>query len=227
MNKFKIGFITIGQSPRKDIMEDIISILGDGLNIIEVGALDGYSYNDIINKFPLNKDKDILVTKLLDGNEIMINEEYLNPLVQNAINILESKNVKAIVILCTGDFSNLNSNVTLMKSSDITKMVINNIRRNYNVGIVIPDEKQYEQMKKRWNNNAEDMELVSLFPYGTDAEIDSLAEKIKSKNWDYLFLDCMGYSKRTRDLLERILNKKVYISRLIVAEYIRNQIKRF
>lgn len=37
----------------------------------------------------------------------------------------------------------------------------------------------------------------------------------------------MGYSQRTRDLLEILLNKKVYLSRVIVAEYIRNKIKRF
>ena len=75
MGKIKIGFITIGQSPRKDIMEEILPVLGDGFDIIEIGALDGYSYNDLINKFSLNKFKNILVTKLLDGNEIMINEE--------------------------------------------------------------------------------------------------------------------------------------------------------
>lgn len=136
MKEFKIGFITIGQSPRKDIMEEILPIVGDEFGIIEIGALDGYSYSDIINKFPISKDKDVLITKLLDGNEIMINEEFLNPLIQNAIDTLESKAVNVIVILCTGDFSNLSSNVILIKSSDITKTAINNLRRNFNVSIL-------------------------------------------------------------------------------------------
>mgnify|MGYP000951219627 CR=1 FL=1 len=222
MGKIKIGFITIGQSPRKDIMEEILPVLGDGFDIIEIGALDGYSYNDLINKFSLNKFKNILVTKLLDGNEIMINEEYLNPLVQNAINILERKSVNIIVILCTGEFSNLNSNVILIESSNVTKMEINKLRTNYSVGIIIPDDKQYEQMKKRWDIEAVDTELLFLSPYGSQDEIEYLAEEIKRKNWDYVFLDCMGYSKRTKDLLERLSNKKVYLSRFIVAEYIRD-----
>lgn len=226
MKKSKIGFITIGQSPRKDIMEEILPILGDGFDIIEAGALDGYSYSDIINKFPLNKDKDILITKLSDGNEIMINEEFLNPLIQNAIEILESKGVNVIVILCTGDFSNLSSNVILMESSNITKMAINNLRKNFNVGIIIPDDKQYEQMKKRWNNKGTDAELLFLYPYGNEDAIEYLAEKIKYKNWDCVFLDCMGYSQRTKDLLERLSNKKVYLSRFIVAESIRDLVKK-
>ena len=37
----KIGAVTIGQSPRTDVTCDILPILGDNVQLLEAGALDG------------------------------------------------------------------------------------------------------------------------------------------------------------------------------------------
>ena len=39
----KIGAITVGQSPRVDLIPEIQPILGDSVEIIQAGALDGLS----------------------------------------------------------------------------------------------------------------------------------------------------------------------------------------
>ena len=38
---YRIGAVTIGQSPRSDVMVDIKPILGPDIEIVEAGALDG------------------------------------------------------------------------------------------------------------------------------------------------------------------------------------------
>ena len=48
----KIGMLTIGQSPRDDILPGLKEILGKNVEIVEAGALDGKSMLDV-KKIPL------------------------------------------------------------------------------------------------------------------------------------------------------------------------------
>ena len=45
--KKKIGAITIGQSPRIDVIPEMQEILGENVIILEAGALDGLTKKDI------------------------------------------------------------------------------------------------------------------------------------------------------------------------------------
>ena len=48
----KIGAITVGQSPRVDLIPEIQPILGDSVEIIQTGALDGLSKEEIAKFVP-------------------------------------------------------------------------------------------------------------------------------------------------------------------------------
>ena len=48
----KIGAITVGQSPRVDLIPEIQPILGDSVEIIQAGALDGLSKGEIAKFVP-------------------------------------------------------------------------------------------------------------------------------------------------------------------------------
>ena len=48
----KIGAITVGQSPRVDLIPEIQPILGDSVEIIQSGALDGLSKEEISKFVP-------------------------------------------------------------------------------------------------------------------------------------------------------------------------------
>ena len=43
----KIGMLTIGQSPRNDILPGLKEILGKNVEIVEAGALDGLTLVDV------------------------------------------------------------------------------------------------------------------------------------------------------------------------------------
>mgnify|MGYP001754987607 FL=1 len=44
---FKLGAITVGQSPRTDVTDDIMGIFQGKVEILERGALDGLTVEDI------------------------------------------------------------------------------------------------------------------------------------------------------------------------------------
>ena len=62
----KIGAITVGQSPRVDLIPEIQPILGDSVEIIQAGALDGLSKEEIA-KFVPRPGENVLVSRLTDG----------------------------------------------------------------------------------------------------------------------------------------------------------------
>ena len=41
MVKMKVGAITIGQSPRTDVVQELFPLMGEQVELIQAGALDG------------------------------------------------------------------------------------------------------------------------------------------------------------------------------------------
>ena len=74
----KIGMLTIGQSPRTDILPGLMEILGKDIEIVEAGALDGKTMEDV-KKIPLRVEDYILVSRMRDGTEIRDHEEVHPP----------------------------------------------------------------------------------------------------------------------------------------------------
>lgn len=216
----KLGFITIGQSPRKDMMDDVKKILSEKFEIIEVGALDDYSTDHIINNFKPLEDKNVLVTKLRNGMQVNIDQTYLEPLVQNTINKLEKDAVSIIVLFCTGDFSNLKSNSILIESSIIVQNVVKSIARNKKIGVLIPDEKQTNQMRNRWCNGNLSAEIEAVSPYVGIDEMKKVISRLNKKNIDMIILDCMGYTCEMKNIICEMTNKEVILSRTLVARII-------
>src|SRR5204863_499772 len=61
-----VGLITIGQSPRVDVVPDMAKVIGPGVEIREAGALDGLDRAQIDALAPGAGDE-ILVTRPCDG----------------------------------------------------------------------------------------------------------------------------------------------------------------
>ena len=71
----KIGMLTIGQTPRDDLIPGLLDILGPGYEIVEAGALDGHTLEDV-RGIDLDPDHYILVTRMRDGTEVKGHIEY-------------------------------------------------------------------------------------------------------------------------------------------------------
>lgn len=104
--KKKLGVITIGQSPRSDVVPEIIPYLGDNVEVIEAGALDGLTYEEIQEFAPREGDY-ILVSTLRDGRSVRFAERYILPRLQDCIDKLEAEGADIILFICTGVFPNI------------------------------------------------------------------------------------------------------------------------
>ena len=76
----KIGALTIGHSPRNDLIPEIEAFF-KGAEIIQIGALDGLSKEQISDLAP-SGDDEILVSKLKDDSWALMAESKIISLLQ-------------------------------------------------------------------------------------------------------------------------------------------------
>src|SRR5437773_11372912 len=101
-----VGLITIGQSPRVDVVPDMAEVIGLGVEIREAGALDGLDRARIDALAPGPGDE-ILVTRLRDGSPVFVAKRHVAARVQATIAELERGGTTLTALLCTGAFPRL------------------------------------------------------------------------------------------------------------------------
>lgn len=205
----KVGFVTIGQSPRMDVVPEIKPLLGD-VEIYECGALDGLTIKEIQGLAPGKQDY-VLVTRLRDGTQVKLSRNKIVKRLQECVDRLE-KEVDVIGVLCTGEFPGLKSKKLLVEPSLLSLKTVESLSVS-KLGVIVPDPRQVELTRKKWGGGV-DVESVS--PYtGNEGELKKAAEALK--HCDVIVLDCIGYNINAKKIVRKITGKPVILPRTLMA----------
>jgi protein AroM len=71
VRRARLGLVTIGQTPRTDVVPEMAEVLGPGIEIVERGALDGLDIQAITALAPGPGDE-VLVTRLRGGAPVFV-----------------------------------------------------------------------------------------------------------------------------------------------------------
>jgi protein AroM len=213
----KLAALTIGQSPRTDIMEDIKGIFAKDTKIIEKGALDGLSRKEINSLHPKENDY-ILISRLNDGTAAKISGRYVEKRLQNIIKEIENE-TDMFLILCAGQFPTLTSKKLIIKPDILFSNFIPGIIQRGVMVDLVPLEEQIDELKTRWNFNKNiKVKYKSLCPYtATRGEIISKAREIKDMKPDLVLLDCFGFGTDTKEIFKEVVNKPIILVRTFDA----------
>ena len=212
-----IGMITIGQSPRVDIVPFMSEILGPDIRVIEKGALDGLS-EDTIASFAPEENAVRLCTRLTDGRQVVVGKEHIIPLVQERIHELNQESIDLIVLLCTGHFPKFESRCLIVEAEKVVDRCIEAlINEDKTIGLVVPLHEQMENAKEKLLSITPHICVVSASPYRSLDETRDAAEKLKTHSVDLIILHCMGFSNGHRGIMRNITRKPVLVANSIVA----------
>ena len=212
----KLAALTIGQSPRIDIMADIEKIFIKNTNIIEKGALDGLSKKEINDLYPKENDY-ILISRLSDGTSAKISGNYIEKKLQSIIKEMEDE-VDIFLILCAGQFSDLTSKKLIIKPDVLLNKLIPGIVESGIMVDLVPLKEQIEELKTRWTFTNITVKYKSLCPYtATRGEIISKAREIRDMKPDLVLLDCFGFGTDTKKIFKEIVDKPIILVRTLVA----------
>ena len=190
IEKNRIGVLIIGQTPRTDLMV-ALDHLHDRCDFQVRGALDAIQKNEI----PENaRGAYPLVTRLKDGSKVTVDEEFLTPLLQQAIDDLEKEGVTSILLLCAGPFNNLKSTVPLIRPFQLAALVVKKLGMQQ-VLIVVPTNDQHEPAQTKWEETGLDPIVISAERKPTNVPLEVwLTETIHTlPNLTALILDYVGH----------------------------------
>ncbi|MGC8949476.1 MAG: AroM family protein [Thermoprotei archaeon] len=218
----KIGAITIGQSPRTDIMHDILKILPPNVKILEAGALDDLTPEEIkTNLLPQYKETPF-VTRLRDGSEVKISKTKILPLIQSKIKYLESLGVELITILCSGEFPEFSSSCPVLYPDKILKGIVSGVQYKGKSAVLIPAKEQIKYAKDKWSKYLKNLEVIAISPYTSKYEdFISLGKELGDRGIGFLIMDCVGYTMNHKELIKKVAPiMKIVTTRGVLARAI-------
>ena len=220
MKKSSIGFVTIGQSPRTDVVPEIMKILGEHeISYVEAGALDDLSREDIERDLRPEPGDIIYVTRLRDGGEVKISKKKLLPLLEKKIRELEKKS-DIIAILCSGEFPDFESIKPVIYPDKILKGIASSIGYKGRTAVLIPAEEQIDYAREKWSTYFKDLVIIPVSPYTSSLkDFEEIRERIRRENIGFVIMDCIGYTDAQRNIIrEAGENIKVISTRRALAK---------
>jgi len=218
---YRIGAVTIGQSPRNDVMVDIKPILGHDIEIVEAGALDGLSKEEIAKLAPKEGDY-VLVTRLRDGTSVKVAEKHITPLLQDKIGKLFESGIKVTLLLCTGEFPDFGANGFLLRPQRMLFEVTKAVGEGLKLGVFTPSKDQIEQSRKRWSAVTKDLRIVAASPYvESDASIARGAMELSEWGAQLIVMDCIGYTSKMKKHAKEITSCPVILARTVASRIAR------
>jgi protein AroM len=216
-----VGLITIGQSPRPDVVPDMAALIGPGVEIREAGALDGLTRAQVEALKPTGDDE-ILVTRLTDGTPVFVGKEKIVGLVEQGIATLERRGATLTALLCTGAFPRLRASRTLIQPHPVLLGTLRGLSWPGRLGILTPSVPHVPQTEARWRRDGFDPVVAPLSPYEEEdpAALRRAADAMREGGAGLVVMDCMGFRRKTRDELRGLTGAPVLLANLLVARVI-------
>jgi len=211
----RIGTVTIGQTPRADVVPEIKRLISESVEIVEKGALDGLTLEQI-QGFEPNKDNETLVTRLRDGTEVTIGKSHIIPRIQGLISELEDENIDIITLLCSGEFPVIQSRKPVIMPNRLFAGVLASIQIGGKLGVLVPSQRQLKAAIDTFNNRGFRTVALSASPYASVSGIADAAMGFKGQV-KMVFMNCFGYTLEMKRTIRALVGTPVILARSLLA----------
>lgn len=213
----RILFVTIGQSPRQDLLAELTEGLALPANISEIGLLDRLSGSEI-EAFKAGPDQTAVVARLAGGAWVSLERRKVSRLAHERIAAIGEREFDLIVLMSTGIFRDFESNCpTVNAQRAVDAAVISVAALGDRVGMMQPLESQTSEF---------DIPSLALFEtvfrhaaHGNPEHLKKAAQSLR--NCSYIVLNSVGYSEADRQVVADVTGKPVILPRRIIANSIR------
>ncbi|MEH7009994.1 AroM family protein [Neobacillus niacini] len=217
MNMVKtVGVITIGQTPRSDMIPAIRDFLPKDTKIIEKGVLDGRSELEILGFSP-ELGQTTLISRLNNGKSAVMAKEKILPIIQSLIDDLHQDNVSLIILACTGKFPLFRSNIPIIYPDYLLNHVVKGLFREGLMGVIVPLPEQAESIIHKWKDAGMTTIPETCSPYSfEETDMIKAIKQLDPYPIKAIVLDCMGYTEEMKMLAQSYTTKPVLLSRNII-----------
>ncbi len=213
----RVAFVSAGQSPRSDLMEEILELTGKRLEVHEFGALDGLDEYELEVLRPGDDDLPIH-TRLADGSPIVVAAKPLDIRIANVCATLDNQGYDLIVVLSTGLYSEFRTYTPLLHAQRVVDTWIASISMTEcNLGVVHPLKKQGEVTRRR---------LDGMIKIQTNCVLNDRSGRIEEVVWqlkecDMIILNSVAYSGAIANKIGTLAGCPIITARNVLANALR------
>lgn len=209
----RVASLTVGQTPRSDVLPDILAHLPVPVEVDEFGALDGLSDSEVAALAP-QADELCLVTRLRDGREVLVSKPRVTERLEAICRTLDSRRYDLVVILSTGLFREFESPCPMVNAQRAMEASIDAIAASgQTIGVIYPLHRQVAE------NAGYSMPRISLrFSYASSHDPESLKEAATDlDSCDMIVLNSVSFTESDRAVVSGHTGKQVILARRMVA----------
>lgn len=182
-----VAAILIGQAPREDLVEELAALLPEDVELRQVGALDPVEPEQIP---PLAPDAAYpLTTQLEDTTPVIVDERWITPYLQSAVDRAHTEGAGLGVILCAAPFASVRSTMPLVRPFEVAREHVARLGAR-RLLVVVPADDQVEAARAKWSATGASAEvLVARLAEGVEPVVEAAAES----EVDAVVLDFVGH----------------------------------
>lgn len=218
-----VATITIGQSPRTDVVPAMRRSLPTGVEVVEYGALDGMSRDEIAALAARDGEVGI-VTRLRDDSSVLLSHELILPKMQEkADEAVERGRADVLVILCGADWSALNLSRMIVNPGRVFPAIVNALAAGRKLGVIKPDAGQIERELQRNHAQGIDAAVTSASPYAGPDRLRlarEAADYLRSEDCELIWMSCVGMDEAMRGVVAEQTGVPVILAQSLLARIV-------
>jgi protein AroM len=218
-----LGFATIAESPRDDVVPAMRRFLPDGVRIVEGGCLDGLTPTEVTALGPEGEEVGI-VARLKRGGETLLSHAKILPRMQVCVDrLIVEDEADLVVVLCGADWSALRAERLVVNPGRLFPGVIGGLAHGRRLGIIKPSAGQVRQERERYREMGIDAVVTAASPYAGAERLDlarTAALDLREAGCDLIWMTCIGMDVAMRDVVAEVTGKPVVLAQALLARIV-------
>jgi protein AroM len=218
----RIGMITVGQSPRDDLVPFMTPLFTRPVQVLEAGALDHLPLPAIRALGP-DPGETGIVARLHDGSETLLSHDKILPRVQACVERLQAQGAELLVILCGADWSALISKGLVVNPGRVFPAIVSALAGGRRLGVIKPSAGQLDQARRQFAERGIEAHVTAASPYCGEARLSEArraAESLRATRVDVVWMTCVGMDEAMREVVSGVVGTPVILARSILARII-------
>ena len=214
----RIAFVTLGQSPRTDLVPEILSNLDNPVESLEFGLLDDVDAKGLRAAAPRSGENAFL-TQLRDGRHVELSVEWTHERFREVYELIKLRGTDLVVLMSASCGQDFHPDGATLQSDHVVERTIDALSNaGLHLGIVVPLAgllRDPQPLGGPWGRAC----VQAAQPGDFDALARAVSEMV---DCDIVVLHSMGYSNADRDEVRRLTQKPVIMNRRLVASAIKD-----
>jgi protein AroM len=221
--RVRIGFATVGESPRDDVVPKVASWLPPETEVVQRGCLDGLTRAQL-QAFLAQPGSEGIVARSEDTGSVLLAFDQLFPRMQEVVDgLVRDDGAELVVVLCGADWTGIASDVLVVNPGRLFPAVVSALARGRRLGVIKPDAGQINPERERYGSLGIEAYVTAASPYVGQERI-ALAEKaateLSQAGCELVWMTCVGMDSQMRQAVQDIVKVPVILASSLLGRLV-------